>query len=92
MTGAVVLKPDSECNMPCKGDPTVMCGGPARLSVYTKDMRNLKRSGPGSDAFDSTGLLKERVDSGHRARRSQDLASFSRHRRRVVHGLNRLTV
>ena len=43
MTGGAVQKPESECSMPCRGNAAVMCGGSARLSVYTKDMRQLKR-------------------------------------------------
>ncbi len=30
------LKDDSECSTPCKGDMREMCGGKARLSVFTK--------------------------------------------------------
>jgi hypothetical protein len=29
------LKNDSECSSPCRGAPGEMCGGPARLSVFT---------------------------------------------------------
>ncbi len=30
------LKDDEECSTPCKGAESEMCGGPARLSVFTK--------------------------------------------------------
>ena len=26
--------PESECNTPCKGDPSIMCGGGAHSSIY----------------------------------------------------------
>lgn len=42
-SGPATLRPDSECNMKCKGNNSVMCGGPARMSVYTRDSRALKR-------------------------------------------------
>ena len=28
------LTDDSDCNMPCDGDPNVMCGGAWRMNVY----------------------------------------------------------
>ena len=28
--------PDTDCNMPCKGDPTVMCGSGGRMNVYRR--------------------------------------------------------
>ena len=31
------LVPESECNTPCTGNPTQMCGGAGRLSVYEND-------------------------------------------------------
>lgn len=27
--------PDSECNLPCDGNSTQVCGGPLKLTVYT---------------------------------------------------------
>ena len=29
------LEPDTDCNVPCEGAATEICGGPARLSVFT---------------------------------------------------------
>ncbi|KAJ3217998.1 Radial spoke head 14 [Dinochytrium kinnereticum] len=31
--------PMTECNIPCKGEPNAMCGGPFRLSVYSVSPR-----------------------------------------------------
>ena len=27
--------PESDCNVPCTGDHSIMCGGPDRNSIYT---------------------------------------------------------
>jgi len=32
-----MLKPSSECNMPCSGDSSQICGGFARINIYTTD-------------------------------------------------------
>lgn len=56
------LKPDGECNTPCKGAAAEMCGGPARLSAFT----NLTRS--------AGGTYKRHL---HKHRRSHDVVLLS---------------
>ncbi|MCJ1402937.1 hypothetical protein MMC11_006158 [Xylographa trunciseda] len=37
------LEPDTACNLPCEGSATEMCGGPARLSVFTNIAPSTRR-------------------------------------------------
>lgn len=50
--------PDSDCNIPCKGNAGETCGGPARLSLYVaKDLESLEPCGyvpPSSSTTSST--------------------------------------
>lgn len=36
-------QPDSDCNMPCEGNPAEICGGSARLSLFQKSSGSVKR-------------------------------------------------
>ena len=85
MTGGPVQKPESECSMPCRGNAAVMCGGPARLSVYTKDMRQLKR-----DVVDE-GLEKREEIVVKRNESLTSPARLAKHRR-AMHGRSLLGV
>ncbi|KAG9043061.1 hypothetical protein FS842_001933 [Serendipita sp. 407] len=67
-SGGALGKPDGECKMPCKGDPRVMCGGPARLSVYSIGMGKLStRSelelGSGVGFVDADADVNEKRDA-----------------------------
>ena len=64
-----------------------MCGGAARMSVYSKDMRSFKRDSL-SDGFD---LLEKREDQPHPAKRDQGIAHHSK-RHRAVHGRSRIGI
>ena len=33
-TSGATFAPETDCNLPCSGDPIHLCGGPLRLSVY----------------------------------------------------------
>ncbi|KAG5794442.1 hypothetical protein H9Q69_006488 [Fusarium xylarioides] len=48
-----------DCNVPCNGDKTLLCGGPSRLSVYVaKDLLSLQPCGwkPGNSASASASV------------------------------------
>jgi hypothetical protein len=62
-SGTVVQRPEAECNMPCNGNSSMICGGAARMSVYSKDMRSLKRD----VALGIIGVYEER-DLSHEER------------------------
>lgn len=87
MVGGATSRPQSECNMPCRGDSSVMCGGPARLSVYSRDTRTLKREEPVAGlelvSREEKSTLKKRVTPARHSKR--DLAL-----RRSMHGRSRL--
>jgi hypothetical protein len=40
-SGKVKQVDERQCNMPCRGDGGIICGGPARLSIYTKGDQSL---------------------------------------------------
>ncbi|MCJ1431025.1 hypothetical protein MMC27_000375 [Xylographa pallens] len=37
------LEPDTDCNVPCEGSATEICGGPAKLSVFTNKASTTRR-------------------------------------------------
>jgi hypothetical protein len=50
----------SGCNMPCAGDATAMCGGPARLNLfYNADLATPKSSAPARRALVRGGVRLE---------------------------------
>ncbi|KAG8791214.1 hypothetical protein FRC16_000499 [Serendipita sp. 398] len=92
MVGGALAKPDGECKMPCKGDKGVMCGGPARLSVYSIGMGKLStRSelelGSVVGFVDADADVNEKRDAGN----SSSVRRRSLHHRRSLHGRSRLS-
>jgi hypothetical protein len=63
-----------------------MCGGAARLSVYSRDMRAFKRGDPLEEGSD---LLAKRSNRTNQSKRDNEL--FSKHRR-TVHGRSRMGI
>ncbi|PVF92304.1 WSC-domain-containing protein [Serendipita vermifera] len=97
MTHGGVKKPESECNMPCKGDSSVMCGGPARLTVYSRDMRRLKRDDEvdvlarGDDMDIAQRNTSDTDSTTQRSKRHTLGAARSHHQRRSGLRRNRLS-
>ncbi|KAJ3579386.1 hypothetical protein NPX13_g1177 [Xylaria arbuscula] len=53
--GTALATDDSTCNMPCNGDSSQICGGPARLSLYVaKDLQSLEPCGTPPDTTSSS--------------------------------------
>lgn len=74
--GKVKQVEESQCNMPCKGDQGIICGGPARLSVYTKGNYHInaqeftmthpqkREASPNPDGLLNTTKSSKRTESG----------------------------
>ncbi|PVI04908.1 heme peroxidase [Periconia macrospinosa] len=48
------IQPLSECTQPCSGDPSKLCGGALRLSLYGPSPPRVSNSGPTSSATSSS--------------------------------------
>ncbi|KAF2873914.1 hypothetical protein BDV95DRAFT_593207 [Massariosphaeria phaeospora] len=52
-------KDDSECTMPCTGDPTQACGGPSRITVFKSLKPFTGRSNPVISGYDYAGCFTD---------------------------------
>lgn len=68
--------PDSDCNMPCKGDNTQTCGGPSRLSLYVaKDLESIEPCGYTPPVSVSSSILSSTTSTTSPATSSSVLST-----------------
>ncbi|KAK5627899.1 hypothetical protein RRF57_003614 [Xylaria bambusicola] len=65
--GTALATDESTCNMPCNGDSSQTCGGPARLSLYVaKDLQSLEPCGsPSNTSSTTTGYPTTTTTKGY---------------------------
>ncbi|CAG7855277.1 SubName: Full=Related to glyoxal oxidase {ECO:0000313/EMBL:CCA74889.1} [Serendipita indica DSM 11827] len=97
MRGGAILKKDEECNFKCKGDANLMCGGAARMSVYARDMRRIRRDGLMEDveivAREEVEVVEREVKDEVVKRNISSAKRSNVHRRRhLLHGRQRASL